>query len=76
MSSCFFPSTDEFLKVVSTGRQVLEVVAAHRKEQDVGGFARTLHENTCRYVPLVFVTNTLECTSIMHVLKTLCFITS
>ena len=32
-------------------RQVLEVIAAHRKEQDVGGFARTLYENTCRYTP-------------------------
>jgi len=29
-------------------RQVLEVIAAHRKEQDVGGFAQTLYENTCR----------------------------
>ncbi|XP_024389125.1 uncharacterized protein [Physcomitrium patens] len=29
-------------------RQVLEVIAAYRKEQDVGGFARAIYENTCR----------------------------
>ncbi|CAK9203973.1 unnamed protein product [Sphagnum jensenii] len=29
-------------------RQVLEVIAAHRKEQDVGSLASTIYENTCR----------------------------
>lgn len=37
-------------------RQVVEVVASHRGIADVGGFARTLYENTCR----VFFPNDLD----------------
>lgn len=34
-------------------RQVVEVIAAHRGIADIGGFARTLYENTCRLASLV-----------------------
>lgn len=34
-------------------RQVVEVIAAHRGIADIGGFARTLYENTCRLATLV-----------------------
>lgn len=41
-------------------RQVVEVIAAHRGIADVGGFARTLYENTCRLANLVLCARYLE----------------